>query len=85
MLNYGHKPLNSRTFEYNFKRIRNSILKNLELDDTTPLKEVELMEFMRNYRHERLDSRVYILICNSCTRLLPFSYLLPQNLAQIDS
>ncbi|WMV25932.1 hypothetical protein MTR67_019317 [Solanum verrucosum] len=39
---------------------------------------------MRNYRHERLDSRVYITIWNSCIRLFSFSYLLPQNLTQID-
>ncbi|WMV54542.1 hypothetical protein MTR67_047927 [Solanum verrucosum] len=35
MQNYGHEQLNSRTFEYNLKRIRNSILKKLELKDTT--------------------------------------------------
>ncbi|WMV41689.1 hypothetical protein MTR67_035074 [Solanum verrucosum] len=48
MQNYGHEQLNSRTFEYNLKRIRNSILKNLELEDTIPFKDTQIMEFMRN-------------------------------------
>ncbi|WMV50390.1 hypothetical protein MTR67_043775 [Solanum verrucosum] len=48
MRNYGHEQLNSRTFEYNLKRIRNSILKNLELKDTTPHKDTQFMEFKRN-------------------------------------
>ncbi|WMV54828.1 hypothetical protein MTR67_048213 [Solanum verrucosum] len=37
MQNYGHERLNSRTSMHVSQRIRNSILKNSELEDTTPL------------------------------------------------
>ncbi|WMV08419.1 hypothetical protein MTR67_001804 [Solanum verrucosum] len=62
MQNYGHERLNSRTFEYNLKSIRNSTPKNLELKDTIPLKGTQFMEFMQNYRHEQLDPRMSIIM-----------------------
>ncbi|WMV59260.1 hypothetical protein MTR67_052645, partial [Solanum verrucosum] len=62
MRNYGHERLNSRTFEYNLKRVSDSILKNLELKDTTPLKDTQFMEFMWNFWHERLDSRISMIM-----------------------
>ncbi|WMV41561.1 hypothetical protein MTR67_034946 [Solanum verrucosum] len=52
MWDNGHDPLNSRISLYISKRIRNSILNNLEHEDTTPLKDTQFMEFMRNYGHE---------------------------------
>ncbi|WMV24552.1 hypothetical protein MTR67_017937 [Solanum verrucosum] len=48
MRNYGHDRFNSRTSIIVSKRIRNFILKNLEFEDTTPLKDTQFMEFMRN-------------------------------------
>ncbi|WMV46494.1 hypothetical protein MTR67_039879 [Solanum verrucosum] len=50
MQNYGHKQLNLRTswVTYNSPMIRNIISKDLELEDTTPLKDTQLMEFMQN-------------------------------------
>ncbi|WMV08450.1 hypothetical protein MTR67_001835 [Solanum verrucosum] len=49
MRNYGHDRLNSRISTIVSKMIRNLILKNLELENTTSLKETQFMEFMRNY------------------------------------
>ncbi|WMV57477.1 hypothetical protein MTR67_050862 [Solanum verrucosum] len=87
MRNYGNEQLNSKTswVTCNSSMIRNIISKGLELKDTTRLKDAQIMKFMQNYGHERLDSRVYLTIRNTCIRLFSFSYLLPQSLAQIDS
>ncbi|WMV49717.1 hypothetical protein MTR67_043102 [Solanum verrucosum] len=50
MWNYGHELLNSRTswVTCNSPMIRNIIPKDLELEDTTPLNDTQLLEFMRN-------------------------------------
>ncbi|WMV55089.1 hypothetical protein MTR67_048474 [Solanum verrucosum] len=71
MQNYGHEQLNLRTFEYNLKRIRNSILKNLEHEDTTPLKDTQIMDFMGNLwasttRLKGLNNNIELM----CTTLL---------------
>ncbi|WMV59096.1 hypothetical protein MTR67_052481 [Solanum verrucosum] len=62
MRNYEHDRLNSRTSMYISKRVRNSILKNLELEGTPPLKNTPFIEIMQNYGHERLDSRISMTI-----------------------
>ncbi|WMV15407.1 hypothetical protein MTR67_008792 [Solanum verrucosum] len=85
MRNYKHELLNSRTQRYFSKGLRNSTLKGLKLEDTTSLKDAQLTKFMQNYGHEttRLDDLHNNM--DSCIRLLSFSYLLSQNLVQIDS
>ncbi|WMV28945.1 hypothetical protein MTR67_022330 [Solanum verrucosum] len=85
MRNYRHELLNSRTQRYFSKGLRNSTLKGLKLEDTTSLKDAQLTNFMRNYGHEttRLDDLHNNM--DSCIRLFSFSYLLSQNLVQIDS
>ncbi|WMV33137.1 hypothetical protein MTR67_026522, partial [Solanum verrucosum] len=57
MRNYGHELFNSRTQRYFSKGIRNSTLKDLELEDTTSLKDTQLSTFMQSYGYEttRLD------------------------------
>ncbi|WMV48006.1 hypothetical protein MTR67_041391 [Solanum verrucosum] len=85
MQNYKHELLNSKGSYTSQKGIRNSTLKGLKLEDTISLKDAQLTKFMRNYRHEttRLDDLHYNM--DSCIRLFSFSYLLSQNLVQIDS
>ncbi|WMV51607.1 hypothetical protein MTR67_044992 [Solanum verrucosum] len=85
MRNYKHELLNSRTQRYFSKGLRNSTLKDLIFDDTTSLKDAQLTKFMRNYGDEitRLDGLHNNM--DLCIRLFSFSYLLSQNLVQIDS
>ncbi|WMV40453.1 hypothetical protein MTR67_033838 [Solanum verrucosum] len=85
MRNYKHELLNSRTQRYFSKGLRNSTLKGLKLEDTTFLKDAQLTKFMRNYGHEttRLDDLHNNM--DSCIRLFLFSYLISQDLVQIDS
>lgn len=59
------------------KRVRNSILKNIELEDTT-LYDAQLVEFMRSYGHEQLDSRVSMIIYNLWIQLFSIPNLFPQ-------
>ncbi|WMV30041.1 hypothetical protein MTR67_023426 [Solanum verrucosum] len=89
MQNYKYELLNSRTQRYFSKGLRNSTLKGLQLEDTTSLKDAQLTKFMYittwNYGHEttRLDDLHNNM--ESCIRLFSFSYLLSQNLVQINS
>ncbi|WMV19515.1 hypothetical protein MTR67_012900 [Solanum verrucosum] len=81
MRNYGHEQLNANTSWVTCNSSMELNTQDLELENTTPLKDSQIMKFMQNYADERLDSRVYLIIWNSCIRLFSFSYLLHQNLA----
>ncbi|WMV59642.1 hypothetical protein MTR67_053027 [Solanum verrucosum] len=84
MRNYEHELLNSRTQRYFSSQDCSTYRVHLGHEDITPLMDTQLMEFMRNYGHGRLDSKGYITLWNSCIRPFSFSYLLSQNLTQVD-
>ncbi|WMV19831.1 hypothetical protein MTR67_013216 [Solanum verrucosum] len=80
MRNYGHEQPNSRTSWVicNSPMIRNIISKGLELEDTTPLKDTRLMEFMQNlWAWTTLLKGLHDNMELMHTTLL-ISYLLPQ-------
>ena len=87
MWNYEHEQFNSKTSSLtcnspiiSLKRNKEHNSQDLELEDTTSLKHAQLMKFMRNYGNDttRLDGLHNMELMNS------FSYLLSQNLVQIN-
>ncbi|WMV20059.1 hypothetical protein MTR67_013444 [Solanum verrucosum] len=82
MRDYGHELLNSRTSWYNLKRVRNSILntQDLELEDITPLKDTQFMNFMQNSwelatRIEGLNNNMELMYTTLLILILAFTKL----------